>query len=219
MTHEHSRRGCFISFEGGEGAGKSTQLELLSEALARAGISHIRTREPGGSGGAEAIRALIVQGDANRWDAVTETLLLMAARHHHIQEVISPALSTGTWVLCDRFYDSTRVYQGIAKNVSSEWITQCHHLIFGNLMPDLTLYFDIDAKVGLERTLTRRGSETRFESMPVAFHEKLRHGFLSLAAAESSRIYTIDAAQSLESVQMDVLNTINQQLGTQLVLS
>lgn len=212
-------RGQFITLEGGEGAGKSTQLARLSDAMKRCGIDHVTTREPGGSEGAEAIRALIVQGEAGRWDAVTETLLLMAARHAHVTEVISPALAEGKWVLCDRFIDSTLVYQGFSKGVDSDWLIQCHRLIFGNLMPDLTLYFDIDPAEGLTRTAARNSTEHRFESMPLSFHQRIREGFRHLAKTQPTRIRTINAAESLDKVHENVLTIINTQLGTTLASS
>ena len=199
----------FITFEGGEGGGKSTQLAFLADALAKAGIDHLTTREPGGSAGAEEIRALIVNGEPNRWDAVTETLLLMAARHHHVRQVIEPALGAGKWVLCDRFFDSTRVYQGIGKGVDAQWLESLYHMLFANLSPSLTLYFDIDPAEGLQRAAARRGTEHRFESMPLAFHQSIREGFLHLAKKEPARIQVIDASGPIAEVHERVLQVID----------
>lgn len=198
----------FVTFEGGEGAGKSTQLRLLSQTLEQAGIAHITTREPGGSPGAEDIRRLIVSGEAGRWDAETETLLLMAARMHHVRHTIQPALDAGQWVLCDRFFDSTRVYQGIAKGLGEQWLSQLHSLLFGHLRPDLTLYFDIDPAAGLARSTARGDTEQRFESLPLDFHQRLREGFLALARQEPHRIRVIDAAGPMEAVQQQVQRAI-----------
>src|SRR5688572_14954989 len=128
-------RGRFITIEGGEGSGKSTQIRLLEDALAKANIPHVMTREPGGEEGAEAIRQLLVTGDKGRWDALTETLLFSAARVQHVKRLIEPALADGKWVICDRFVDSTRVYQGIGKNISRDYIDALHAMTLGNLMP------------------------------------------------------------------------------------
>ncbi len=206
----------FVTFEGGEGAGKSTQLQLLAEELRRADIPHITTREPGGSAGAEEIRQLIVSGDAEHFDAETETLLILAARMHHVRHTIEPALLAGKWVLCDRFFDSTLVYQGLAKGMDEAWLTQLHSLLFANLRPDLTLYFDIDPAEGLARAAARGGTQQRFESLPIAFHQRLRDGFLALAEAQPQRIRVIDAAGSVTAVQQQVQQVIfglNQSAG------
>lgn len=209
-------RGRFISVEGGEGAGKSTQISLLSAALNTAGIAHITTREPGGSDGAEAIRQLIVTGAQDRFDPISETLLIMAARAHHVQAIIKPALRDGIWVLCDRFFDSTRVYQGVAKGVGDAWLQQLHHTIFGNLSPDVTLLYDIAPDIGLKRALSRKGNETRFEELPLSFHHALRQGFLAIASAEPQRLVVIDASDSASAVHAATLAELNQRLSLQL---
>ena len=209
-------RGRFISVEGGEGAGKSTQIALLSAALKASNIAHITTREPGGSDGAEAIRELIVTGNKDRFDPVSETLLIMAARAHHVQSTIFPALERGQWVLCDRFFDSTRVYQGIAKQLGDDWLQQLHHAIFGNLLPDVTLLYDLDPETGLKRALARKGKETRFEELPLAFHQALRSGFLAIAQREPHRVAVIDASTSIESIHAATLAALNQRLSLNL---
>ncbi len=206
----------FITFEGGEGAGKSTQIKVVAEALARAGIPHILTREPGGSAGAEAIRELIVTGQADRWDPVTETLLIMAARNDHIFNTVQPALVAGTWVLCDRFLDSTRVYQGIAKQVNSAWLEQLHRLLFGSLLPDVTVLLDIDPSIGLQRAAERKGNEMRFEGLPLHFHQTLREGFLHLAQREPQRFVVVDAAVDAAQVSAMLLAQLSQRLQIEL---
>jgi len=207
--------GKFITFEGGEGSGKSTQLELLHMALDASGVDHIVTREPGGSPGAEQIRKLLVSGDKDAWDADTETLLFYAARLDHIQKIIKPALAAGKLVICDRFADSTRVYQGIAKGVSEDYIQSLHHLTLGNFAPDLTFIFDIDPVVGLKRAASRRGDENRFESMDVDFHHRIRAGFLAIAEREPGRCLILDAAQDKVALHEQVLAKIEQELGIQ----
>ncbi len=197
-------RGKFITLEGGEGSGKSTQIALLKTALEKANIPHILTREPGGEAGAEAIRALLVTGDKNRWEPLTETLLFAAARVQHVARLIAPALAEGKLVLCDRFADSTRVYQGIGKGISSEYISALHAMTLGNLMPDMTFILDIDPAIGLARALVRAGNETRFEGMELEFHAAVRAGFLGIARAEPARCQVVDATQSAEAVHAQI---------------
>ncbi|MBS0408679.1 MAG: dTMP kinase [Proteobacteria bacterium] len=194
-------RGRFITFEGGEGAGKSSQVRLLEERLTAAGRSVVRTREPGGSPGAEAIRALLVTGDPDRWSPLTETLLMYAARRDHIERVIEPALARGDWVICDRFADSTRAYQGAGGGAPAALIETLEHEILGPTRPDLTLILDLPVDVGLARAAARdTGAETRFEAKGEAFHRRLRDGFLAIAEAEPQRCAVIDAALPLEAV-------------------
>ncbi len=206
--------GRFITLEGGEGAGKSTQLRLLAQAFAAAGVVAITTREPGGSPGGEAIRALVVSGEVDAWLPETESLLFMAARYDHLASKIKPALASGTWVLCDRFYDSTRVYQGVAKQVGEAWLDQLHHLLFANTAPDLTLLLDVPPRVGLSRA-DRRGNvaESRFEQMELSFHETLRAGFLRLAKAEPARIQVLDASTDAATVHTHIVDAVNRRFG------
>lgn len=210
----------FISLEGGEGAGKSTQLKLLAASFAAAGIAAITTREPGGSPGAEAIRNLVVSGDVDRWHPVTESLLFMAARADHLENKIKPALAHGQWVLCDRFYDSTYIYQGIAKNVGTAWLDQLYALLFGNDGPALTLLLDLSPEVGLKRADVRgNAAESRFEQMDIGFHAKLREGFLALAKQHPIRIRTIDASQAAAKVHANIIAAVNERFGLQLAVT
>lgn len=206
--------GRFITLEGGEGAGKSTQVKLLAQAFAAAGIATCVTREPGGSAGGEAIRGLVVSGAVDRWLPATESLLFMTARYDHLEAKIKPALASGEWVLCDRFYDSTYVYQGIAKQVGTAWLDQLYALLFANHAPDLTLLLDLPPQVGLART-TARGNvdESRFESMGLAYHEQLRAGFAALQAAHPERIRTLDATGTAQEVHHAVITTLNARFG------
>lgn len=207
-------RARFITLEGGEGAGKSTQARLLAQALEHAGVETVTTREPGGSVGAEAIRALVVSGAADKWHPTTEALLFMAARYDHLARVISPALARGAWVVCDRFYDSTYVYQGLAKEVGGEWLDQLYRQLFANNAPELTLLLDLPPQTGLAR-VGRRGNddESRFEQMQIDFHEALRRGFLGLASKEPARFATIDASDDAALVHRAILAAVNKRFG------
>ncbi len=187
-------RGFFITFEGGEGAGKSTQLTRLADRLEATGRDLVRTREPGGSPGAEAIRSLLVTGEADRWSPITETLLMYAARRDHIERVIAPALARGAVVLCDRFADSTRAYQGAGGGAPASLISALQAEVLGDLQPDLTLILDLPTASGLARAAGRGGGEARFESKGLAFHERLRAGFLVIAQADPERCRIVDAA-------------------------
>jgi len=205
--------GTFITFEGGEGCGKTTQIKLLAQALSECGHDCITTREPGGSTGAEKIRELLVTGDADRWDAHTETLLFYAARSDHLARTIKPALSEGTMVLCDRFADSTRVYQGVGKAVSSEYIQTLHALVLGGFQPNLTLILDVPPDIGLARASARRGHEMRFEQLSHAFHERVREGFLNIAASEPQRCAVVDATASVREVADHIRSIVRSRLG------
>jgi dTMP kinase len=195
-------RGRLITFEGGEGAGKSTQIERLATALTAAGLAVVVSREPGGTTGAEAIRALLLNGPPERWLPLSETLLLLAARLDHVERRIRPALAAGQWVLCDRFADSTRVYQGIAGSVGVEVVDRLQHATIGDLAPDLTLILDVPVEIGL----ARRGmsAANRFEQKGQAFHQRVRDGFLELAAREPARCRVIDGARDADTVARDI---------------
>lgn len=193
-------RGKFITLEGGEGAGKTTQARLLVDRLRSRGLEVVQTREPGGSPGAEAIRNLVVAGDAERWSARTEALLMYAARSDHLERTIRPALEMGQWVVCDRFADSSRVYQGAGGGVSETLIEALDDAIVGSDQPDLTLVFDLPVEIGLERAFGRGLFETRFESKGMAFHQRLRDGFLDVAHRHPERCVVIDAAGETEEV-------------------
>ncbi|MGH6994009.1 MAG: dTMP kinase [Caulobacteraceae bacterium] len=192
-------RGCFITFEGPEGAGKSTHAARLAARLRTLGRDVVLTREPGGTAGAEAIRDLLVEGPVDRWSARSEALLLYAARSDHLERVIGPALAAGKTVVCDRFSDSTLAYQGAAGGASAEFLKVLEREVVGSRSPDLTLILDLPVAEGLARAANRQrrrgGAEGRFEEKGLAFHERLRAGFLALARSEPERCVLIDAAQ------------------------
>ena len=210
--------GRLITFEGGEGAGKSTQIEHLAAALGAAKIDVLMTREPGGTPGAELIRKLLVEGSPDRWLPLTEALLLHAARHDHVVRRIAPALATGRWVLCDRFMNSTRVYQGVAGGVGEATIDGLHATVFGNLRPDLTVILDVPVATGLGRRRRASGGQ-RFEQMTNAFHERVRDGFLALARAEPERCALVDATRPIEAVAADVRELVGRRFGLDLAPS
>lgn len=193
-------RGVFITFEGGEGAGKSTQVVRLAERLRARGLEVVQTREPGGSPGAEAIRDLVLNGEIERWSSRTETLLMYAARSDHLERTVMPALEAGRWVVCDRFADSSRAYQGAAGGAPSDLIEMLDAAIVGANQPELTLIFDLPVEVGLERAFGRGPSETRFESKGPAFHQRLRDGFAGIAKAHPDRCRLIDATGTPDEV-------------------
>jgi len=193
-------RGRFITFEGGEGTGKSTQVARLVDRLSAAGLDVVRTREPGGSPGGEAIRALVVSGQSDRWSARTELLLMFAARSDHLERTIRPALQAGQWVVCDRFADSSRAYQGAAGGAAADLVEALDSHVVGADQPDLTLVFDLPAEIGLARALARPGSETRFESKGMAFHKRLRSGFAEIARTHPDRCRLVDATGSVDAV-------------------
>lgn len=206
-----TERGRLITFEGGEGAGKSTQLLRLAEALDDAGIDVVATREPGGTAGAEAIRALVTEGAADRWSPLTETLLFLAARRDHVERLIEPALARGRWVLCDRFIDSTRVYQGLAGTLGLDLIDRLHGVILDRLGPDLTLLLDLPVEMGLGRRQAA-GDANRFEQKMTEFHQAVRDGFLDLAAQEPRRFAVIDAEPSPEEVAVSIVAVVADRL-------
>ena len=190
------KRGRFITLEGGEGAGKSTQAKRLAAALQKKGIQTVTTREPGGSPGAEEIRALLVQGEPGRWDALTETLLIYAARADHVKRTIGPALLADKWVISDRFTDSTYAYQGAGRGLAREVIRRIDSVVMDDFRPDLTLILDLDVDTGLKRAGARGGKEQRFESFDRDFHQKLRQAFLDIATRHADRCVVIDASQN-----------------------
>ncbi|MEM9965149.1 MAG: dTMP kinase [Asticcacaulis sp.] len=190
-------RGQFITFEGGEGAGKSTQVKALVARLRDQGLEVVQTREPGGSGGAEALRELLVTGEAGRWSPVSETLMMYAARANHLEQTIRPALERGAWVVCDRFSDSTRAYQGAGGGVSTSFIDQIDQAVVGKDQPDLTLILDMPVEAGLKRALSRGDNENRFESKGLDFHQRLRQGFVDRAASDPQRYHVVDADRTI----------------------
>lgn len=190
----------FITLEGGEGAGKSTQIKHLSAALDARGIRCVTTREPGGAPGAEQIRKLLVEGEPGRWEPMTETLLLFAARADHIARTILPALKKGHWVISDRFTDSTYAYQGAGRGLDRETIRRIESVSIGDFKPDFTLVLDLPIDVGLGRAFARGPQESRFEKFDAGFHDKLRQAFLDIAKRNPQRCDVIDASGSEEEV-------------------
>lgn len=205
--------GLFITFEGGEGAGKTTQIRLVKEELEKMGKSVVLTREPGGSDGAETIRPLLVSGHAN-WDALTEVLLFSAARRDHLVQKVWPAIKEGKVVLCDRFADSTMAYQGYGRGDDKELqikLAQLYKMVAGDFEPDLTFILDIDPNIGLKRSCDRAGNnERRFEDMDLSFHQNLRQAFLKIARENPKRYHVISAEQSIENIHQEIMKVIYQ---------
>lgn len=199
--------GLFVTFEGIDGSGKSTQARRLADHLAAQNIPVIFTREPGGSTGAEEIRALVLQGDPDRWSAETEILLFTAARRDHLERTITPALTEGKVVVCDRFVDSTRMYQGLRGDGLRQKVDQLHALMIGR-EADLTILIDIDPAVGLARAKGRNGTEERFEDFGLSLQERMRDGFLTLARENPDRFRVIDGARDADSVFADVVAAV-----------
>ena len=202
----------FISFEGGEGSGKSTQIKLLAKRLAKYG-DVITTREPGGTIEAEIIRNLLVKGKKNKWSGVVETLLLYAARKDHIDKVIAPNLQKNKWVLCDRFKESTLVYQGYGKNVDINLIKKLDKIITNNLTPGLTFILDIDPIIGLKRSKRKSNTETRYENMSLGFHNKIRKSFKAIARLNKKKFILINANQDINLVQDIIWNEISSKIN------
>jgi dTMP kinase len=202
----------FVTFEGGEGAGKSTQIRLLAETLRQAGELVEVTREPGGTKGAEEIRALLVEGGAGRWQAETEALLHFAARAEHLAHVIRPALAAGKWVLCDRFADSTLAYQGFGQGLDLDWLWTLRRHIVGPTEPGITIMMDLPVEKGLARAET----EQRYERMGIEFHQRLAEGFRQLAAADPARCRIIDAARPREVIAAEIAGLIRDRFGVSL---
>ena len=205
-------RGVFLTVEGIDGAGKSTQVRMLAEKLRAAGCEVVETREPGGAPGAEEIRRLLVEGDAGRWSPETEVLLFTAARRDHVERVVEPALARGAVVLCDRYVDSTRAYQGADSAARRETVDTLHRLMIG-LDPDLTLIFDMEPRAALTRAEGRANGEDRFERKGAAFQDRLRETFHAIAAAEPNRCVVIDAGRSMEEVAAAVWAAVAPRLG------
>jgi dTMP kinase len=205
-------RGKFITLEGGEGAGKSTQIARLADALRKAGLSVRTTREPGGSPAAETIRKLLVEGEPGRWRPLTEALLHFAARKEHLDTVVLPALAAGEWVISDRFADSTMAYQGYGHQLGRASVESLYRAVVGDFVPDLTLILDLPVEAGLARTSDRGHAETRYERMDRAFHERVRTGFLEIARGDPGRCVVIDATGNLERVTALVFEAVAERL-------
>lgn len=216
MTGAVQARGRFITFEGGEGGGKSTQIRMLADALIASGRQVEQTREPGGSERAELIRSFVLSGQAKAMGAATETFLFNAARYDHIATRIAPSLAVGVWVLCDRFSDSTRVYQTIVGGADPRLVRGLETLVVGATRPDLTIILDLPADVGLGRARARRGGESapdRFEAEDLATHERIRAGFLAIAREEPDRCAVIAADRDQNIVAADIRRLVRERLG------
>jgi dTMP kinase len=198
------QKGKFITLEGGDGSGKSTQCRLLNEFLQESTIDCLLTREPGGAPGADEIRELILTGEPERWDAIGETLLFYASRRNHLRLTIWPALDAGRWVLSDRFADSTMAYQGYGNRLGVEAVQKIHDFTVGDFAPDLTFIFDLPAEEGLRRTTGRTHNEDRFEKMDLAFHERLREGFHAIAEDNPDRCVLVDATRPIDEIQQEL---------------
>jgi dTMP kinase len=205
-------QGKFISLEGGEGAGKSTQARLLRARLELHGHNVLLTREPGGSPGAEQIRKLLVEGEPDRWTPLAETLLFLAARADHAARGITPALVAGTWVISDRFADSTFVYQGIARGLGIDRVRALQQAALGDFQPDLTIVLDVNPREGLARADVRGAAENRFERFDAAFHARLRDGFLAIAAGEPQRCAVVDGSGGVDSVAESIWAIVSERL-------
>ncbi|MFC0808326.1 dTMP kinase [Ensifer sp. P24N7] len=203
-------KGLFITFEGGEGAGKSTQMRLLAQALSARGYRVLTTREPGGSAGAEAVRHVLLSGAAESFGVRMEAILFAAARSDHVEEVIRPALQQGTIVLCDRFMDSSRVYQGVTGNLEPAFVETMERVAVNGVIPDCTIIFDLPASVGLERARRRAANDSpdRFEKEQLATHEKRREAFLDIAAADPERCRVVDANRPPTAIAAEVLSLV-----------
>lgn len=210
------RPGKFITLEGGEGGGKSTQIARLKPALEGAGLTVITTREPGGTPAGERIRALLVEGEPGSLSPISEALLNFAQRAEHLEKVIKPALAKGAWVISDRFADSTMAYQGYGHKLGRKPIEALYKLVCGSFRPDLTLILDVPVEIGLERANSRRGTETRYERMDTSFHERLRKGFKDIARRDKKRCAVIDASQPADGVTAEILTAVTRRLKIRL---
>ena len=202
-----TKAGLFLTFEGIDGSGKSTQARMLAEHLRAQGHEVVLTREPGGSAGAEEIRSLVLEGDPDRWSAETEILLFTAARRDHLERTIEPALAAGKVVICDRFADSTRMYQGLSRGDLRNLVDQLHSLMIGR-EPDMTLLIDMDPETGLARAKGRQGTEERFEDFGPELQKKMRAGFLALADEFPYRFHIVDGNRDMDSVAQDVTEIV-----------
>ncbi len=217
MTQANERRGLFITVEGGDGAGKTTQIKKIAEYFEGKNIPTLTTREPGGTPEAEKIRDLLVKRDGGNWTPEAETLLFFTARHMHVETVIKPALAKGVTVICDRFTDSTRAYQCYGHGLNREFVEQTNRLAINGFSPHLTLILDLPVELGVKRSMQHnaqtQSTEDRFESLDLSFHEKLRQGFLDIAKKNKDRCYVIDASKDMDSVTSDILDVFDKRLG------
>ena len=201
----------FITFEGGEGSGKSTQIKLLAKKIAETTRVCV-TREPGGTTSAEEIRKLLVRGKADKWSSVSELLLLFAARKDHIDKLILPALSSNKWVLCDRFVDSTYVYQGMCGKTSLDVIKKIEKIVIGQFKPELTFLINIDPKVGIQRSKRPGNKDLRYENMDIKFHNKIYKSYLKLASLNKRRIFMIDGSKTISDIENEIWNKVKNKI-------
>ena len=207
--YNKSKKGLFISFEGGEGVGKSTQIELLKTSLTKKNINVLSTREPGGTKEGELIRKFLVSGEINSWDSYSESLLFNALRREHINKIINPSLFKGDIVLCDRFIDSTIVYQGVGGAINQTLLLNLHKNFCYDLYPDITFFLSLDPKVGLDRTLSRNNkTENRFENMGLSYHQKIQDGFKALSDKNNKRFFEINAELSVEKISNQIYDHV-----------
>ena len=207
--YNKSKKGLFISFEGGEGVGKSTQIELLKTSLTKKNINVLSTREPGGTKEGELIRKFLVSGEINSWDSYSESLLFNALRREHINKIINPSLFKGDIVLCDRFIDSTIVYQGVGGTINQTLLLNLHKNFCYDLYPDITFFLSLDPKVGLDRTLSRNNkTENRFENMGLSYHQKIQDGFKALSDKNNKRFFEINAELSVEKISNQIYDHV-----------
>ena len=199
----------FITFEGGDGSGKSTQVNLLKDYLDNLNFETIKTREPGGTPSAEILRDLLTTGEVEKWTPMSEALLMWASRYEHLIQVIEPALNSGKNVICDRFYDSTYAYQGVAHNLGIDKMEKLKKIIIGDIEPDVTFVLDIDPKVGLKRSLDRSNEENRFESYNIDFHNKIRSAFLEIAKKNKNRCVVVDASLNEQEINNLIITVID----------
>jgi len=207
--YNKSQNGLFISFEGGEGVGKSTQIELLKTSLSKININVLSTREPGGTKEGELIRNFLVSGEINSWDTYSEALLFNALRREHINKIINPSLFKGDIVLCDRFIDSTIVYQGVGGEINQKLLLSLHKKFCYDLYPDITFLLSLEPKLGLDRTLSRNNkSENRFERKGLSYHQKIHDGFKALCEKHNKRFFEINAELSIEKISNKIYNHV-----------
>ena len=207
--YNKSKKGLFISFEGGEGVGKSTQIELLKTSLTKKNINVLSTREPGGTKEGELIRKFLVSGEINSWDSYSESLIFNALRREHINKIINPSLFKGDIVLCDRFIDSTIVYQGVGGAINETLLLSLHKNFCYDLYPDITFFLSLDPKVGIDRTLSRNNkTENRFENMGLSYHQKIQDGFKALSDKNNKRFFEINAELSIEKISNQIYDHV-----------
>ena len=207
--YNKSKKGLFISFEGGEGVGKSTQIELLKTSLTKKNLNVLSTREPGGTKEGELIRKFLVSGEISSWDSYSESLLFNALRREHINKIINPSLFKGDIVLCDRFIDSTIVYQGVGGGINQTLLLSLHKNFCYDLYPDITFFLSLDPKTGIDRTLSRNNkTENRFENMGLSYHQKIQDGFKALSDKNNKRFFEINAELSIEKISNQIYDYV-----------